>query len=195
MKFKYTFLPCFLFLFFLIPITKAQSPWDLTLAYHGNNLWNPGLKLGAEYGLIDKTKTNKKEKSITKTIHLNGNLGFYIDPSSHTGIFSHYGFMFRRITQKGWHISLGVSPIGIFRSALPETYEVDFEGNVNRVSSPGRTYFSPTGSLGFGKFKQNSGQGWFTQANIMLLSPYNNAFIPFLNIEAGYRINLNNLSK
>lgn len=67
--------------------TNFHERLEFSGAYYGNNLWNPGLKFGAEYLWKEKQKIKKSKKNGTKTITkqriLTGDVGFYWDPRSH----------------------------------------------------------------------------------------------------------------
>ncbi|MCB0835674.1 MAG: hypothetical protein KDE26_11935 [Bacteroidetes bacterium] len=169
---------------------QNAQPLIYSFSYYGNNLWNPGLKAGAGKIWKEKESTNKKGKTRYHQTTLNGNLGFYIDPASHTGVFTDVGLIYRKFYTNDWFYSLGISPVGIYRSFLPQTYEMDTSGEINKVTLPGRFYFSPSGSLGFGKKLKNSSNGWFARANMILLLPYNTYILPLVNVEAGYCVNL-----
>lgn len=167
-------------------------------SYYGNNLWNPGLKFGATYVWKERTVSknkNRRKKEITKIkkhqLVLSGNFGFYRHPKSHVGVFNHYGIFYRKINAKGKRKVVGLSPIGYYRSFLPETYEVQADESVSKVVLPGRSYFSPVLTLGYGKSRGDKRlTDWFFNVNIMILYPYNADFLPLLNLEYGYSFDL-----
>lgn len=170
--------------------THAQTA-TLNVSYHGNNLWNPGLNTGIEQPWLVSTKLNKKEKPLVLETYFNADLGFFRDFSRQTLLFTHVGINKRRYREEkgGFHYQFGFSPLGISRSFLPETWEYTERGTVEKVFLPGRWYYAPVLSLGMGKFRQGQpGTGWFVEANITTLMPYNTYLMPLLNIKAGYRI-------
>lgn len=181
-----------------IDTTLTDPKLAFHLSYYGNNIWNPGIKTGFEYLL----KTNKKYiirksgeteiKRIKKGHYLlEGNLGFYWDPRSHVGAFTYYGVSWRRTRPRGFRFKVGLSPLGYYRSFLPDTYEVDDAGNVTEVSFPGNNYYAPVVTLGIGKdrrAKENRPVSWHLNINAMFLMPYNNAFVPLLHLELGFGI-------
>jgi hypothetical protein len=173
-----------------IMVAQDVQPLVYEFGYHGNNLWNPGIKAGAGLVWRKKTTTTKKVKKRYHQTTLNGNIGFYLDPGSHVGTFLEAGLTYRKFHPNDWFLSLGINPLGVYRSFLPETYEVDLNGNTVKKTLPGRTCFSPSGSIGFGKLRKDSPNGWFVKTNLMFLIPYNTYILPLLNIEAGYAIKL-----
>ncbi|MEM7367479.1 MAG: hypothetical protein AAF587_02690 [Bacteroidota bacterium] len=147
------------------------------LSYYGNNLWNPGLKVGLE-----------KAISQDKTWVLNSDLGFFHDPGTQLGLFHSYGILKRRTGSKGFHAQLGISPLSVYRSFLSETYEVSSSGAVERVRLPGRTYLAPvlTGGIG-SRWQKPPIEAWFLNLHGMILMPYNTFILPLLNVEVGLR--------
>ncbi|MCC5931368.1 MAG: hypothetical protein JJU28_19120 [Cyclobacteriaceae bacterium] len=171
--------------------TSSSQTATLNLSYHGNNLWNPGLNVGVEQPWLVTSKLNRKEKPLTLETYLNADLGFFTDYSRQTPVFTHFGINKRRYRDDkgGFHYQFGFSPVGIYRSFLPETWEYTVNGTVEKVFLPGRWYFAPVLSFGMGKLRQGQpGTGWFLEMNITTLMPYNTYIMPLLNIKAGYRI-------
>ncbi len=171
---------------------------DYGISYYGNNLWNPGLNFRAEYVFYEKIKTKVKQKKRgeklkvrTHNFLLGGNVGFYWDPKSHVGAFNYYGITYRKTATKGFQYRVGLSPLAYYRSFLPETYEVDDNGNVKKLFLPGRNYYAPVFTLGVGKQrKEKYLNSWFLNLNVMVLMPYNTNILPLLYIEYGYTFNL-----
>lgn len=183
-------LPILLYLILLSGISMAQdnsSNYTVNVGYFGNNLWNEGFRLGLEKPRDTYTKTNKSGKERTIVRSYSANLNLYHDSDSHTGVFITAGWSRKKHLNNRWNFSTSLEPIGLYRSFLPETYEVDDNGDVSRVSLPGRFYLSPSASAGFGRVsKENPDNGWYARANITTLFPYNRVFMPLFNIEFGY---------
>jgi len=172
---------------------SGSPPATLNISYHGNNLWNPGLNAGIEQTWLVIQKDNRRQKPLTIETYFNADLGFFRDYSRQTPFFTHLGINKRgyREEKGGFHYQFGFSPVGIYRSFLPETLEYTVNGTVEKVFLPGRWYYAPVVSLGIGKLHQGQpGTGWFVEMNITTLMPYNNYIMPMLNIKAGYRIPL-----
>jgi hypothetical protein len=193
----------YLFLIILVisgnTISKGQAPEassiyppaTLNLSYHGNNLWNPGLNAGIEQPWSVSQKADRKSRPVILEKYFNADLGFFRDYSRQTPFFSHLGINRRRYREDkgGFHFQFGFSPVGIYRSFLPETWEYKTDGTVEKVFLPGRWYYAPVVSMGLGRFHNNKpGTGWFVEMNITTLIPYNTYVMPLLNIKAGFRI-------
>jgi hypothetical protein len=178
-------------------ISKSSAIFDTrsyTISYFGNNLLKPGLKLESNITLseksviINKSKDNATsiDKSHTKQLLLDANIGFYLHPESHMGVFNYYEVIYRKIKPiSGKYSIIGLGP-GIYRSFYPETYEVDNSGNVNNVPFGGKTYFAPVLTFGTGTFVKNKFfQSWTFTTNLMFLFDYNSGIVPLLNFEFG----------
>ncbi len=167
---------------------------EFKIGYSGNIFWNNGLNFGAEYLWKEKIKIKYRkrgQKTITHQFLFNGNLGFTTNFSTKTdtGIFTNYGLTWRRTNTKGKQFSIALNPLGYYRSFLPETYEVN--GNeVNKVFLPGRSYYAPSISIGFGKRRKGKKlTAWYYNTNIMLRTPYNAGISPTISFQYGYRFN------
>lgn len=165
----------------ITPLQAQNTPYGSSCAYSvsyfGNNLWNPGLKLGVEHAW---------KMPVLKAWNVAGNIGIYFDPGSHAGLFSNAGISYRRTSVKGRSSLIALNPAGIYRSFLAETYSYDNQGGVNRVTLPGNLYYAPAFSFGIGKFTDRSSHsGWFTQVTVITLVPYNHWIMPLINLEAG----------
>jgi hypothetical protein len=169
--------------------TANDSPNRYSVAYFGNNLWNPGLKLGMEYTRKVKAYLDGPgaEEIFPKREWVPGaNIGFYLDPGSHAGLFTNAGISYRRTNAKGSTRFVSLHPAGIYRSFLAETYRYNDQGDVERVPLPGNFYFAPAFSLGIGKLTGPALQsGWFTRLTVITLVPYNHWIMPMINLEAG----------
>ncbi len=167
---------------------------EFKVGYTGNILWNNGLQVGAEYLLLEKIKVKQRKKGPKSIIHqllLDGNLGVSTNFSSRTdtGVFTNFGVMWRRTNPKGKQLSIGINPLGYYRSFLPETYEVD--GNdVNKVFLPGRGYYAPALSIGLGRDRKGKViSGRYFNLNLRLRTPYNTGTLPAISLQYGIRFN------
>lgn len=187
---------CLVLLSFFLPgqaqSAAPDSPYRYSVAYFGNNLWNPGLKLGMEYTWKVNTNVVKSEAEgiFTKKEWIPGaNIGLYLDPGSHAGLFTNAGIGYRRINAKGNARFASLHPAGIYRSFLTETYRFNEQGDVERVPLPGNFYFAPAFSLGIGKFTDPALQsGWYTRLTVITLIPYNHWIMPLINLETGFML-------
>lgn len=179
MKYIFFFL---LFLFFQSKLLAQDTFFQQltpSIAYYGNNLWNPGIRLG-----LEKPWPNHSKWQISS------DLGVYLDPGSHAGLFHSYGLHFRHTGVKGRHWQLGMSPLAYYRSFLPNTYTLTSEGTIGQIRLAGRSYFAPTASLRFGAQweKISFAEACFIGLHLMTLMPYNTYIMPLFNIELGIRL-------
>ena len=161
--------------------------------YYGNYFINPGLIGGAEKPIQSKIKSKRNGKRIGYTYLIGNHAGGYWDPLSHVGLFGKSGLFIRKTNERNKQLTYGISPLSYFRSFLPETYEVDNNGNVEQVKLPGRGYYAPGFTIGFGKQKINKRfAAYQLNLHMLFLINYNHAFLPTLNIEFGYRFHQKN---
>jgi hypothetical protein len=150
--------------------------------------------LGTEYLWGEKVKNKErrdKQKKITHQILFNGNLTLTNNFSSKTdaGIFTNYGLTWRRTNTKERQISVTVNPLGYYRSFMPETYEIKGD-EVKKVFLPGRNYYAPSFSIGFGKLRKGKKlTGRYFNINLMYRTPYNAGTVPSIYFQYGYRFN------
>tara|TARA_R110002096_G_scaffold436050_1_gene666245 strand:+ start:188585 stop:189196 length:612 start_codon:yes stop_codon:yes gene_type:complete len=167
---------------------------DFKVGYYGNFVWNNGINLGLEYGLYEK-KIKKERRSGTKIIShhllLNGSLGFSTNFRSNTenSLHTYYGFIWRRTSSRRWQLNFELNPLGYYRSFLPETFEVKGD-EVTEIKFPGRSYYTPSTSIGFGKMRKESGlSAWYLNLNFSLKTNYNAGVLPMVSLQYGYRFN------
>lgn len=178
---------------FLPGIGKAQGfphPWSLHAGYYGNNLWNPGIQVGADRQRVTMDKS-RNDHDFTVEKWFTGDLGYYLDPGSHGASFLQVGTTRRKYKDKMFYTQTGFNPLGIYRSILPETYTVTDAGHVEQVNSPGNWYYAPSVSWGVGQYyRKLPGSGWYARLELMALLPYN-TYVQFLfNVNLGYRLPL-----
>lgn len=174
----------------LLQSTAGQNrPTRLEMSYLGNNLWNPGVKLALDTELSQQKLQSPqgKEKSLHKSHRLDA--GFYVDPGSYTGLFINAGWQRKTIYPKRYFISWAANPVGLFRSFLPETYQVSPNGEIDKVALPGRLYLAPSFQAGVGRISgRHPNRSYFARLNMIILLPYNTFIMPLLNIELGCTI-------
>ena len=184
---------CFTFLASHISLFAQEegAKLSLGLSYYGNNAWNSGLNTSLEYLRLQEDDETQGGKVLIWQRLFSGNLGFYHDPGSYTALFSQVGIIRRKIFPNGFYRTFGVSPLGIYRTMLPVTYEVDDNGEVREVVAPGRFYFAPDIYLGIGKRPAGKeGMSVFLNGHLTVLLPYNTHILPLLNLEFGIRFPL-----
>lgn len=178
---------------------KAQLTWKhapIKLSYYSNMLINPGLSIGTEF--ILKEKTAKASKKIIlnstnnlkkKTWLLHGQLGGYSHIYSHSVLFTNYEIRYRRTTKRGTKYFAGLG-LGVERSFLPETYEVKENGTIEKITLPGHFYAGPTLSMGMHikrRFFATQNE-LFIEIQVPFLMDYNNTVLPKINFAFGMLI-------
>lgn len=167
---------------------------EFKVGYYGNFLWDNGIHLGTEYKWIEKLKKKERrgqQKVISHQLLLNGTIGYSTNFSNKTddGIMISSGIILRRTLHKGFQLSFELSPLGYYRSVLPETYVVK-DNQVSKVRFPGRNYYAPSVALGLGKRRKGKRlSGWYLNLRYSIRTRYNGYTLPLLSAEFGYRFN------
>jgi hypothetical protein len=175
----------------LISVKIHAQKW--TVAYTGNNLWNPGLALEYYHLVNAYYKINKKDKKqlIIKSARFEA--GTFVDPDAFTFTYINVGYSSQRIYPNGRWTAIKLSPFGAARTFLPSTFHVNQDGSVSQETFPGRMYFAPALDWQFGLFKNNGILNRvFIGSNLMVLLPYNTYAMPLLNFRIGYQIQKHN---
>ncbi len=153
------------------------SGQHISVGYAGNNLWNPGIQVGASLPLTSVSPW-----------HWTGQLGGFWDPDSYLGMYAQVGIGYDISVSEVTNIQLDVMPVGIFRSFLPETFSVNDLGEVSQVRLPGTFYFAPSLGARWCRMLRLMEGEWFLGLQGMLLTPYNTYALPLLQVEAGVRV-------
>lgn len=170
------------------PSLLLNGPSYFSLAYAGNNLWNPGMEFGAGFLLHTFPEHSSRNRPLSRELFFSSGIGMYLDPGSHAAIYSQYGGVFRSTGPKGWNHSFEILPAGIYRSFLPETWAVGEGGSPEKVFLPGRTYFAPGIGYQVGHaFSEKHDREWFAGCSMTLLMPFNTYVMPVLTIDIGWR--------
>ncbi len=169
---------------------------DFKIGYFGNLRSNQGLSLGTEYVWLEKVKVRdgrKGQKTIRRQLLLNGSLGYSTNFATQTqnGVFAYSGLTLRRVNTKGGELFVELNPLGLYRSVLPDTYEVVDE-DVSSVSFPGRSYYAPSVAMGIGgSWKGVKRSGWYLNLQYTLLTNYNSGILPIFSLNFGYKFSFN----
>lgn len=170
---------------------------EFKIAYSGTLLWSNGITVGAEYLWKEFENTKERggaERTNTHQFLFNGNLGFATNFSSKTGTggFINAGLTWRRTNKKGNQFSIDVNPLGYYRSFLPETYKVNGD-RVDKVSLPGRGYYSPSLSVSIGRQRKGKVRsGSYLGVTFSPRFNYNAGTLPTFSIQYGFRFNFKN---
>ncbi len=155
--------------------TKIQKPILVNIAYLGAVAY-PGMKLGVELPMIEKTIIKKNGKLITKDRFININYGFYHHSTFHSNNWLTAEWLKRRSNPKGFMTEANVG-LGYSRTFLTNaTYEVDDNGQIIKINSAGNNYLHFTMGVGLGyTFKKETKIPitGYLKTNLMILTPYN----------------------
>lgn len=147
------FLAIYLICFSLLTWGQGIKPDAISVAYYGEMVIHPGLKLSADFNIKewDKTKTTKKHssKTINRSLILSPALGFFYHQNYQTGLFFMLELKYRRQNQRGVFFGFGIG-LGYLRTFIPNTYEVDGSGEINQTTA-GYNYFASNYFISFGK--------------------------------------------
>lgn len=173
---------------------------DFKAGYFGNILSNNGLNLGAEYLWKEKVKIKERrrgQKVIKHQLLLNGSLGYSTNFATPTqnGVFAYSGLILRRVNTKSRELFVELNPLGLYRSVLPDTYEVVGD-DVTSVSFPGRSYYAPSVAIGIGRFRKGiKRSGWYLNLQYTMLINYNSGMLPIFSVHFGRKFNFSNRTR
>ena len=130
---------------------RAQSA--ISLAYFGETITHPGLKVGVSFPLYQwekhKTLRNGREKLLDKRIDLSPQLGFYYHQDYQTGLFVLPELSYIRQNAKGNYTALGIGA-GYMHTRVPRVYDFDTSGEIEQIGA-GYHYFISNYFATFGK--------------------------------------------
>lgn len=181
-----------------------EERFHFGVAYLNNGVINPGLQLDADWVIKVFTKTkNKTHPKLGKytiqrkrQLALETRLGFYWDPLANVTLFNQYLLCYRWLYQKpgeehkDWNLSLGIGP-GYHHVLLPETYEVDEQGQVSELGLAARAY--PSAILDFRFIRSRKSKrlnAWFIGFNTLSIFNYNATAVSTNSMYFGFRLKL-----
>lgn len=159
----------------------------------------PGLKVGADYKIIDKQIEKSKRNGRVKVVHKNrfitANVGFYYHKDYNTNLFLHGGYQLQRMMSSGWFKTLEPQ-LGVSRTFIDATvYKVKDSGEVTKKRGAGHFYVAPAISFGLGKDfsvkNENKPFSIFTKLTLFTNMPYNNFIYVRLLGEVGVSYHMN----
>ena len=140
-------------------ITFGQTHLNIGGGYYGQTLSHPGMVIQAE---LEKMYTDHA------SLPLRAELGFFVHPRSHYGLFFNLYAGFRKYFTSGLFLEESVG-IGVLQSFLHSegVYKVDDSGNVSDGSVVNPVDFMPSLTLGLG-YNLSQGSG---KQNLIWLRP------------------------
>jgi len=177
-------------LFLLISISiytnekQVQNERSLSVAYFGELLTHPGLKISLELPFY--TNNSNEYFAIIKG-------GGYFHYLNHTSIFVGSEFGYRHYFKNGFdfHSLIG---IGYMHKILGATiYEVSGSGELLEIPNYGSSHLMPNIEIGFGYIIARDSDNpinIYSRTEIFGEYPYNTYILPHLATSIGLRINL-----
>ena len=122
--------------------SEAQTNRNIGLGYFGQTVTHPGIVLEVEW---------EKMYTAEVAIPLRVDLGFFVHPRNHFGLFLDVNYGFRQYFKSGWFLEESIG-VGALVSILNSdgAYEVDENGNVKESGNFSTVDFMPSITLGIG---------------------------------------------
>jgi hypothetical protein len=136
-----------------------QTRFNLGGGYFGNTVTHPGLVLEFESERIISDKAS---------LPVRVDLGFYVHPRNHSGLFVDVSYGFRRYFKSGFFLEESIG-FGILETFVNSdgTFSVDENGTATETSSANPPDFMPSITLGLGyNLTKDSGK-----SNLIWLRP------------------------
>lgn len=177
-----------------ISILSAQDAPSVSIAYFGEGITHPGLKIGFNYPFYTwektKNKSNGAEKRLYKSFALQPSLGFYYHQDYQTGLFVLPQLAYTRKNAKGAFTSLGVGA-GYLRTIVPRVYSL--EGGAIEKIPGGYNHLLSNCFVTFGKDLSVKGKlplELYAQPQVMNVIPNTSPAIWYFALELGVRLKL-----
>ena len=165
-------------------------------SYYGEMITHTGMKISADFNIRewDKIKSSKHDssKTINKSLLISPALGFFYHRRNQTGLFFIPEVKYKRQNPKGGFYEVGIG-IGYLRTFIPNTYEVNRSGEVNKTVA-GHNYFATNYFISFGKdlnIKKNLPIAYFLKPQFMYAVPNFPNGIGYFVLELGIKYTLN----
>lgn len=174
---------------------QLKSLESVSFSYFGEMLTHPGLKVSTDFNIKewDKIKSTKKDssKTINKSFLVSPALGIFHHRRYQTGLFFIPEVKFKRQNPKGNFFECGIG-IGYLRSFIPNSYEVNSSGEVNKIVA-GFNYLATNYFISFGKdlsIKKNLPIAYFLKPQFIYAVPNFPNGTGYFALELGIRYNL-----
>ena len=174
----------------------------ISVAYYGENLIHPGLKIGTSYTLRSKTKykqyRSKRKQSKygdrgkRRELFADLNLGVYSHPNNHTGVFGNIGASYLRTKlRKNWQFGISLELGFLGRVNKFKTYALESGNAFETIPLAGNGAFMVSMAPMFGKEFMLSGKPvrLFLKPWAQLVQ-YTHSWAPNFNLEVGMVFNI-----
>ena len=186
-----------LLLFTLVLTVKAQKgrSASLSIAYFGEMLTHPGVKIGLNYNLLGWTKNKRtrrgQERSVDKNLLLQPSLGIFYHERYQAGLMVLPEWSLLRQNERGGHFSVGAG-VGYLRTFIPNTYEVSASGEISKVTA-GHDYLLTSYFISFGKdfsVQKDLPFGYFIKPQFLYAAPNFPKGVGYFALELGLQFKL-----
>lgn len=176
-------------------ISQDKKLESFTVAYYGEMITHPGMKVGVDYRLKKWTKSKLKkggnQTEITKRYLLSPSIGFYYHRRYQTGVFLIPEIKYQKTHAKGRYIEMGLGA-GYLRTIIPNTYTVDSNDGVDKTSA-GYNYFATNLFFTYGNKLRigNSGvTGYYIKPQLMYAIPNFPTGVGYFALETGLKFRI-----
>lgn len=146
---------------FLVISAKGQklAPHSVSVAYWGQMVGHPGIKLQANYHVKEwervKNKKNGTEIIKSKALVLSPHLAFFHHKRYQTGITSGLSLAYDVVKSNNKTFSTGLG-LGYLRTYVPNTYQISESGQMEKTLS-GHNYLAGSAFVSWGRAFQQKG--------------------------------------
>ena len=173
---------------------QEKSSPRLSIAYFGETITHPGLKIGINFPFHtwekSKTKNNGTEKHLYKSFDVQPSLGFYFHQDYQTGLFVLPQLAYTRKNAKGAYTSFGLGA-GYMRTFIPRVYALEND-EIEKVGG-GYNYLLSNYFITLGKDLSVKGKlplELFCQPQAMYALPNTKPAIWYFALELGVKLKL-----
>lgn len=187
--------------------TTKMEKLDFSIGLYDYNFTNYGINSSVDFPIRKTSKTRPEWPLLTWlgimdrsliTLHkqtlLQPNLGFYLVPNNHTGLFANIQMIGRKIWPGGFYREFGLG-MQYLRYFYTTTYVPGKEGTFKKEFLPGRSYIAYQASFTLG-FDMVYDTGFpaavFLKPDVYVIAPFNHLFNIGSSIQVGLRYNLIN---
>jgi hypothetical protein len=174
---------------------------QVNVSYVIHNLNQPGITISAPQIWTQKVKEKEKKKGmkqIGKSNVILPQFTYYnhIKKENNFTLGCEVVRQRHRMKPANWTFETGIGVHYVRSFNAGKTFKVD-NGEVKRVRFAGQNYFAPSLSYSIGRDflkKRPNPLSVYLKPQTFFLMPYNNAVVPSVNIQIGFKLHLNNNS-
>ncbi len=174
---------------------QAKGPESISIAYLGETLTHPGVKVGLPILLKNSSKQKEKPKGTInkiKSFYVVPQIGFYTHLQNHSALILNVDLAFKRNKEDSkWArvYSLGIGALTQFNAGT--TYIQEEDGSIKEKNGASRIYFNPSIAYEL-RYNIKPLLAIYSKASMGFKVPYNTFFSLNPMIELGVHVNLKN---